>query len=87
MLEKNSDTWHAKKRYIKDEKGEKRWRIGHVPKIYVRKNLCHQICEHESWMSKYAYYNSPDTCHSAYVAASTESHGVIIDEFLYPNFM
>ena len=27
------------------------------------------------------------TSHSAYVATSTESHGLKIDGFLYPNFM
>ena len=33
-------------------------------------------------------WNESDcTSHSAYVATSTESHGVKIDGFLYPNFM
>ena len=30
--------------------------------------------------------HTPFTSHSAYVAASTELHGVKIDGFLYPNF-
>ena len=32
-------------------------------------------------------HNTQITSHSAYVATSTESQGVKIDGFLYPNFM
>ena len=43
--------------------------------------FAHEIC----LLSK---KNCPKfTSHSAYVATSTESHGVKIDGFLYPNFM
>ena len=40
-----------------------------------------------TWTQYFAKSHSVHTSHSAYVATSTESHGVKIDGFLYPNFM
>ena len=55
MLEKNSDAWHAIKRYIKEENGEKNEGSDMLTLMCqksTQKSL-QQICEHESWM-----YNS-----------------------------
>ena len=57
MLEKNSDAWHAKKRYIEDEKGEKNeesdmstWMCQkyRYAKIFVTKSV--SLSSDESWM-------------------------------------
>ena len=47
------------------------------------------ILKISSWNSKekIVIMNCEYTSHSAYVATSTESNGVKIDGFLYPNYM
>ena len=44
------------------------------------------------YLKDFLWYSSTletysNTSHSAYVATSTEAHGVKINEFLHPNFM